>query len=255
MGSNEVKKTISLLRESGCRNMILTGGEPTLRDDLPEIIDHCKKIGFLKIHIQTNGRRFLDPEFAKVVASCDIVDIFLSIHGHTADIHEAVTGVKGSFDETMKGIDNLVTLNCPPRTNTVICGPNHRSLDKTAKALIAKGVKEIQFSFVHPKGEALRNPEMVPDITEAMPSLAKALDLNDDRVKVLSEAVPFCLLGEHHVHAAERRLPESYREDDFSKRRGEACTDCSFLKLCPGIWESYQREIELHPSGCKERPY
>ncbi len=255
MGSAEVKKAISSLRESGCRNMILTGGEPTLREDLEEIIDHCKEIGFLKVHIQTNGRRFSDPEFAKMVASCDIVDIFLSIHGHTAEIHEAVTGIKGSFKETMKGIDNLVALNRPPRTNTVICGPNHRSLERTAEALIAKGVKEIQFSFVHPRGEALRNPDMVPDITEAIPSLIKALDLNDDRVKVLSEAVPFCLLGEHHVHAAERRLPESYREDDFSKRRGDACTDCSFLKVCPGIWESYQREIELHPSGCKERPY
>ncbi len=209
MSIDEVEKNLVSLRERGCRNIILTGGEPTLRKDLFEVIDLCKKLDFERLYIQTNGRRFSKSEFVKRIASNDMVDIFLSIHGHKPDIHEEVSGVKGSFKETMKGIDNLVTFGLSLRTNTVICKPNHQFLDEVANLLIKKGVKTIQFSFVHPRGEALHNKSsMVPEIEESISSLKKALDRNTDDIKVLVEAVPFCLLGDHHIHATERILPK-----------------------------------------------
>lgn len=60
----ELKK---LLRKGakGHDRLILTGGEPTIREDLPELVGFAKEIGFKQIQIQTNGRRFAYRDFCE----------------------------------------------------------------------------------------------------------------------------------------------------------------------------------------------
>ncbi len=242
MGIAEIESRLKSLKKEGYNNIILTGGEPTLRKDFLKIIEMFGKEGFSRLHIQTNGRKFSDFSFAKKAVSenRNIIDIFLSIHGHNADLHEKITGTKGSFIETETGIENLLSLKLPVRTNTVVTKINYRFLDEIAEFLIAKGVRTIQFSFVHPRGEALTNQlEMVPKIEDTISFLRKALNRNSDDIKIFTEAFPFCLLGENHVLAAERVLPHDYRATDFSKIKGIECKKCCFDRICPGIWKSY----------------
>ena len=243
----DMKKQLKDLSKNGCKEIILTGGEPTLMNDFLSIIEVCAGFGFSPIHIQTNGRRFSDINFAKKVSSFPIIDIFLSIHGDNADIHEKITNSKGSFDQSISGIENLISLGANIRTNTVITKPNAKILDQIARFLIKKGVLTLQFSLLHPKGRVDENPEMIPSLKEMIPSLEKALSYNSEKVKVFFEAIPFCLLKSNYNYAAEWLLPKSYREVEFDKMKGDLCSDCKFYEICPGIWKSYTEKIDFNP--------
>lgn len=238
MDFNRVKELLESIKNENYTDVILTGGEITLRKDILNIIELAKNIGLSKLHIQTNGRRFSDLEFAEKIVrgNENFIDIFLSIHGHTADIHEGVTNTKGSFDETSKGIDNLVSLGAPIRTNTVISKYNYLFLDEIADFLLVKQVINLQFSFIHPIGEALKNPEAIPNIEDTIPFLKKALTRNTGNTKILVEAIPFCLLEEDYIYATENFLN---KKEDLSKNKGEDCDKCVHYATCPGIWKRY----------------
>ena len=235
-GLNKIEDQLRSIRAANRTEVILTGGEVTLHKDIFEILELAKSLGFSKISVQTNGRLFADKDFAKRAAAMgDFLDVFLSIHGHTAAIHEEITGVRGSFAETLLGISHLVSLNVPVRTNTVICQPNYQYLEMIADFLIAEGVKNPQFGFIHPTGEALKNEAtMIPDIEVAAPFIKKALSRNENGVTVLTEAVPFCLLDNQFIYAA-----ENISISDYAKIKGKECSDCLHYSACPGIWKSY----------------
>jgi uncharacterized radical SAM superfamily Fe-S cluster-containing enzyme len=56
----------------------LSGGEPTLRDDLPEIVRMAKKLGFTHIEVNTNGIRLAnEPEFYKALLDAGISTLYL----------------------------------------------------------------------------------------------------------------------------------------------------------------------------------
>jgi len=65
-----------------CNAMQLTGGEPTLRPDIIDIIRLCKEEGFDHVQLNTNGIRISqDPEFAKAVRAAGVNTLYLSFDG------------------------------------------------------------------------------------------------------------------------------------------------------------------------------
>lgn len=244
MKFEEVKEFLANLKSNGFNYIILTGGEPTFRDDLLEIIHLSKKLGFKKLQIQTNGRRFSDIEFTKNIISGneEFIDIFLSIHGHNSELHEKITRVDGSFNETTLGIRNIIKFNGLVRTNTVISKLNYEFLYDIAKYLLSLKLNIIQFSFIHPNGEALKNFSLtIPNINDVIPYVKKALDIqkSTNGIKIFVEAIPFCLLEEYYIYSTEIILPESYLKADTKKTKSLECQNCRFFKTCPSIWSSY----------------
>ena len=70
------------LRRHGKDAVDFTGGEPTIRRDIFEIISYAKEIGFKKICLITNGQRLADKEFAKKIVDSGANDFLFSIHEH-----------------------------------------------------------------------------------------------------------------------------------------------------------------------------
>ena len=83
----------------------LFGGEPTLRDDLLEIIALAKKHG-LKPHVVTNGVKLADEEYCKKL--CDArVPLRFAFDGRSADIYERLRQNRGAYEKKMKALANL----------------------------------------------------------------------------------------------------------------------------------------------------
>lgn len=71
-----------LLKTSGPCNVQLSGGEPTVRDDLPEIIARGRSLGFPFIQLNTNGLRLArDPGYAERLAEAGLASVFLQFDG------------------------------------------------------------------------------------------------------------------------------------------------------------------------------
>lgn len=88
----------------GC-NIQLSGGEPTLRDDLPEIVDMGKKAGFDFIQINTNGiRAARDDAYVNALKDAGLASVFLQFDGVDDDIYKKLRGRK-LVKEKMAAID------------------------------------------------------------------------------------------------------------------------------------------------------
>lgn len=105
LGAEAVKAALSEWAEAGCLYLLITGGEPMLRPDFPEIYRHARGLG-LVVSVFSNGTLVTD----------EIVDLFrelpprkveISLYGATAETHDAATGAPGSHARAWEGIRRL----------------------------------------------------------------------------------------------------------------------------------------------------
>jgi SynChlorMet cassette radical SAM/SPASM protein ScmE len=115
-------------------NVILAGGEPFFREDLPEIISRIVQ-NRMRFGILTNGT-LITEDMAKVLAStkrCDWVQV--SIDGSIPATHDACRG-PGSFRKAMEGIHRLQEHELPIRVRVTIHRDNVNDLEGIARLLL-----------------------------------------------------------------------------------------------------------------------
>ena len=251
---NELKEAFS--NEAG--EVVFSGGECTLRDDIFEIVRFAKKLGFLSIQIQTNGRRFASLDFCKKMLAAGMTEFGPALHGHTSELHDFLTRSRGSFRQTVLGIHNMKTLtkNSHVRilTNTVITKYNYQFLPQIADLLIRLGVHQYQFAFVHALGNAGRAfHDVVPRKSDCIPYVKQGLDLGIKKgMRVMAEAITLCLMKGYIQYATEFYIPptevrergitiekfEDVRRND-GKVKFPQCQRCRYTRVCEGPWKEY----------------
>ena len=254
------KEPVLLRRElergfaEGGRELVLTGGEPTLHRDFLGVIRDAKKTGYRNIQIQSNGRMFRYPDFCRAAADAGATEASPALHGSRAEIHDFLTGVPGAFRDTVKGIANLKKAGFRVLTNTVITKPNTQDLPSIARLLAALGADQLQFAFVHILGSAAANAKwLIPKKTVIEPYVKRGLDIGAAAgLRVMTEAIPYCFMRGYEKFVAERIIPatkifdaETVIEDFGRYRRSEGklkagkCRGCVFFKKCEGPWREY----------------
>lgn len=83
----------SLLERGGPYPIQLSGGEPTLRDDLPQIVATAREMGFDHIQVNTNGTRLArDGDYASALKDAGVTVFFLQFDGLTDDVYLRLRG-------------------------------------------------------------------------------------------------------------------------------------------------------------------
>lgn len=106
LGTSQWKKIISEIKEEGCLYLLLTGGEPLLREDFAEIYTFAKQNGFL-VTVFTNGTLVTD-RLADLFRKLPPRLVEISLYGASAETHDRITGVPGSFSQALHGIETLL---------------------------------------------------------------------------------------------------------------------------------------------------
>lgn len=248
-----IKDELVMARKN-CTDVVFTGGEPTIHKDFFRLILLAKALGFRNIQLQTNARMFAYREFAKDAVSSGINNFCIALLGHKPYLHDLLTGVKGSFKQLLKGVENLKTLGADISDNTVITKKNYKYLGDIAKFLVSLGVRQYQFAFIHPLGNAKTNfRTIVPRFKEVMPYVKKGLDIGiKNKVIVMTEAIPYCFMKKYECYVAEKIIPETevfdadLHIDNYSesrktngKAKGPNCKSCDYDHLCEGPWKEY----------------
>jgi len=84
-----------LLAAGGPFNVQLSGGEPCLRDDLPDIIALGRSLGFTFFQVNTNGLRLArDPDYLRQLKEAGLSTVFLQFDGPTDEIQQKLRGKK-----------------------------------------------------------------------------------------------------------------------------------------------------------------
>lgn len=150
---DEVKKLIDEAAALGCRKLQFTGGEPMLRRDLRELIEHAGARGFEFIEVFTNGT-LLTESMIRFLADRG-VNVAMSIHSYKAENHDAITGVSGSFEKTMSSLELLLAYGVPTRCATVAMKQNEDDLDGTSYFLSRLGVFDRPPDPIRPSGRGM----------------------------------------------------------------------------------------------------
>jgi MoaA/NifB/PqqE/SkfB family radical SAM enzyme len=94
------------MAEAGVLFLTFSGGEPLLHRDFFEIGKKARDLGFA-LRIFTNGT-LVDKKTASRIADLDPIEVEISIYGASAETHDSITHVPGSFNDTVHGAKNLL---------------------------------------------------------------------------------------------------------------------------------------------------
>ncbi len=142
LGTAEWKRIIDRLWDLNIPHLIFTGGEPTLRDDLPELIQYAENLGQIT-GLNTNARRLADPAFAQSLVEAGLDHIQITVESHDPVIHDEMVNNKGAWKQTIAGVQNALDSSLFVMTNTTMLNNNHSSIGKTLDFLIDLGVPTI----------------------------------------------------------------------------------------------------------------
>ncbi len=122
LSTEEGKKFLDSIAKVGSPIVIFTGGEPLLRKDIFELIDHANNVG-LKPVLSPNGTLITD-QVAKEIKRLNVQRVSLSIDGPDAKSHNNFRGVPRAFERTINGIELLKKYNIPFQINTTVTRSN-----------------------------------------------------------------------------------------------------------------------------------
>ncbi len=99
----EIMYLVDEARKMGCRRWSISGGEPMLRPDFPEIFDYITS-NCISYTLNTNGA-LITPEIARLMRRKG--SKLVALYGATSDVHDHITRNPGSFEATMRGFARL----------------------------------------------------------------------------------------------------------------------------------------------------
>ena len=156
MGLESIVDLLDQLRDAGCLFLSVTGGEPLLRPDLPDILDAASERHFA-VTLQTNAL-LLDEAMADRLAAIPNLRVEMSLHAASAAGHDAFTGVPGSFRACVDALDLLRARGVPAMTKTIVTSLNAGELDGIVEVAEGHGAQAFFSSIVFPRNDRDRGP-------------------------------------------------------------------------------------------------
>lgn len=180
----EIWHIIDEIVEAGCLWLLITGGEPLLRDDFLDIYTYAKKKGLI-ITLFTNGT-LITPEIADYLKEWPPFSVEITLYGITKGTYEKVTGVTGSFERCIRGIDLVLERKIPLKLKTMVMTLNQNEVWEIKKYVEDLGVGFRFDSVLNPKLDGSKEPCKL----RIPPEKVVELDLADE--KRLKEWKEFC---------------------------------------------------------------
>jgi radical SAM protein with 4Fe4S-binding SPASM domain len=196
MTAEQVCRVLDRIRhEAHVPTVSFTGGEPTLRRELPDFVAYAKSLG-MRTNLITNGVRCSDEALADALAAAGLDSAQVSIEGSTAAVHDAVTGTRDSFDKSLQGIHNLKSRGIHTHTNTTICPQNVDDVVNLPDLASALGNGYFSMNMVIRTGGAAGDGNevgytQIGDIVTRVHERAQALGLK----MVWYSPLPYCLFN------------------------------------------------------------
>ena len=130
LNTEQWKEIINRLSNIGVFIVTFTGGEPTLRDDLTELLLYAQNKGMVTGLI-TNGRKLKDKEYVNSLEKAGLDFVQVTLESHNPTVHDQMTASKGSWKETVTGIKNAVESQIYVTTNSTLSKYNAQDFLET----------------------------------------------------------------------------------------------------------------------------
>ncbi len=245
------------LIEPSCRELGITGGEPTLLgDDFLRLIAYCRdQLPTTGLHVLTNGRRFCDDSFARRLAALEHADLVLGIPLYSAidSQHDYIVQARGAYEQTVNGLHHLGRYGVQVEIRVVIHRLTFRGLKLLAEFIYRNlpFAGHVTFMGLELMGFAVPNAQLLwidpwdyrGELTEAVLYLAatgmRVSIYNHQLCVVPRQLWPFC-----------RQSISDWKNDYLPE-----CAACAVRERCGGFFTSSlkrQRSRQIAPVSSQD---
>ncbi len=216
LSTDEWKRILDRCRAACIPQVTFTGGEPTMREDLVELIDHAR---WFITRLNTNGVR-LTPEYCRALYGASLDSVQITFYSADEAAHNKLVGTP-HWRDTVAGIENALAAGLNLSVNTPLCTLN-RDYVETLKFLHEKGVTYVTCSGLITTGNA-KTPE------------SEALQLTHAEIReILRAAVEYCFANEMEISFTS----PGWVDDAFCRSLGITTPNCgaclSNMAVTPG---------------------
>jgi len=205
--------------------VLFTSGEPTLDPELPTYIAWAKERGFRVIALVTNGRRLAYRGYARELVDAGLNRVTVSIHGHTAALHDGQTRTPGSFEQSLAGLDEVVRLartrHLRVHTSTVVNRRTLPHLGEIHQLLSSRGTDVTVFNVMMGRGRGAEHASRLlapySEVVREVKHLCRELPESRQRT-IRIEDIPPCFSAQ--LPAAVRGELEEYQQFEESGSSG-----------------------------------
>ncbi len=186
LSTEEWKKIIDKCKKECVSQLTFTGGEPTKRDDLVELIEYSS---WFVTRLNTNGV-LLTKELCEKLYNASLDSIQITFYSHNKEIHNELVGAN-NFDKTVEGIKNAIQAGLAISINTPLCTIN-KDYVETLKYLNELGIKYVTCSGLIVTGNATKEKSKATQLPneELYAILKEAKKYADDNLMEISFTSP-----------------------------------------------------------------
>ncbi len=178
LSTEQWKFILRKLDDVGVPQVTFTGGEPTLRKDLVELVAEAQRLGMVS-GIVTNGRLLKDKKLVNDLVKAGLDYAQVTLESADPSIHDSITRVKGSWEETVQGIKNLLEHDIFVDVNATVLTSNYRGIDKLVEFVASLGVDGFSLNRLIYSGRG-RSPGLEPPLEEVREVVELAKDLAEE---------------------------------------------------------------------------
>ena len=155
------RRTIGMLAkviaESGVKRIAFTGGEPLLRDDLPELVFAVRSKGVVAT-LLTNGL-LLDREWVRDLLRAEVSQIQLTLLGMDPEVHDRHCG-RGQHEKVMAALELLESMGAHVTVNMVVTRHNIEEIPAVMRLIAERGQSLFLLNRFNPGGHGLEDGRM-----------------------------------------------------------------------------------------------
>ncbi|MCS7103592.1 MAG: radical SAM protein, partial [Candidatus Korarchaeum sp.] len=172
---DEWKEVLRILRGLGVPQVTFTGGEPTLREDLVELVAEAQRLGIVS-GVVTNGT-LLSEELSERLARAGLDYVQITLESSDPEVHERITGLRGSWERTVEGIRNMVKTGVYVSVNSTLLKENSSKIADTVRFVAELGVHGYSLNRLIYSGRAKFANDLEPDFDEVKNVVSEAKEL------------------------------------------------------------------------------
>jgi len=273
----EIKRRINIIKESGIKQIDLSGGESTIHSKWFEILDYCKE-NFEKVSCLSNGTKLKDIEFAKNSKYHGLSEVLFSLHGYDKSSHDKIVGYEGAFKDILKAIKNCQELEIEVRLNCTVTSRNMKHLDVYSNLI--KSIRPSQLNYL-PLNYWDNAQVLKAESYESLSKyIKKSIDLlSNEDIEINVRYMPYCFMIDYeeyvcdtfqHIHDlkdwnvlvydlkefkkfdVDDMYKEAFNKRNYTYYKPQKCFNCKYFFICDGIEKNIKDSQEIFPiSGDK----
>ncbi|MBU1199173.1 MAG: radical SAM protein [Nanoarchaeota archaeon] len=189
----KIKQILVQTKKLGGERFDITGGEPLLRNDVFQIVEFGKKLGY-KIELVTNGSLLSNDKLGKF-KNLGLDAIAVSLDGSNYKIYDKIRNVsKRTYEKVVNNIKKAVAMGFNVKINTLVCKSNYKDIPNIIQFCIENNIKEQGMYYFTPVGRGERNNERAVEPLAWLKFIQEHLLRYEDKIKIGLE-VPLAKKG------------------------------------------------------------